>query len=117
MRSPLIVATAIFALGSTASGQERSASLAADPWLATGNAVGGGNFLGTTNGAPLVFKADGREAMRILPNLDIGIGTTAPNSPLTVNAATPAPLVLMPHTGTVLEVPTALSGKLALPVA
>jgi hypothetical protein len=88
MRPLFVAAAAAFAFTSAALGQEVDASAVSTPWLVTGNTIGGGNFLGTTNCAPLVFKSDGREAMRIVPNLNKGIGTAAPNSPLTVRAAT-----------------------------
>jgi hypothetical protein len=88
MRLLFVATAAALGLTSVALGQEADSPAASTPWLVTGNPIGGGNFLGTTNGAPLVFKSDGREAMRILPNLNIGIGTTAPNAPLAVSAAT-----------------------------
>jgi len=41
-----------------------------------GNVNGTSQFIGTTNGQPLVFKTNGAEAMRIGANGNIGIGTT-----------------------------------------
>ena len=55
-----------------------------DYWTLDGNnAVSNSNFLGTNNNAPLIFKTDGIERMRLLPDqLRLGIGTDSPNSPL-----------------------------------
>ena len=56
-------------------------------WLTTGNAgsSAGTNFLGTTDAQSVVFKANKVEALRILPNGFVGIGTATPGSKLTVN--------------------------------
>jgi len=40
------------------------------------------NFLGTTDAAPLIFKTNGVEQMRIMPDGNIGIGTQQPQAKL-----------------------------------
>ena len=77
---PLSIAFACL-LASPAAGHELAAPLASAPRLVAGNSVGSADFVGTRNNAALVFKSAGREAMRLLPTLAIGIGTTAPTSP------------------------------------
>ena len=47
-------------------------------WRTSGNNLSSGDFLGSTNGEPVIFKTDGAEAMRIDTNGNIGIGTTSP---------------------------------------
>ncbi len=44
-------------------------------WNINGNATSNGNFLGTKNNEPLVFKTNGSEAMRIKPNGEVKIAT------------------------------------------
>jgi trimeric autotransporter adhesin len=54
-------------------------------WVVTGNRnTSPSNFLGTLSDEPLIFKADDSEAMRILPNGNIGIGTANPSGRLGV---------------------------------
>jgi len=48
-------------------------------WLTSGNLLSGGEFLGSTNNQPLIFKTNKTEQMRITPTGQIGIGTTSPN--------------------------------------
>lgn len=60
------------------------AAPAAANWVTTGNSVGNKDFIGTTNNKPLVFKTNKAEQMRILSNGNVGIGTNAPGSRLTV---------------------------------
>lgn len=43
------------------------------------------NFLGTTDNNPLIFKTNDTEALRVLPDGKIGIGTATPNTTLDVN--------------------------------
>jgi hypothetical protein len=67
------------------------------PWILTGNTVGSGNFLGTTNAQPLEimttstsppqpinFYTNGAQQMTINDGGSVGIGTTFTNSRLTV---------------------------------
>jgi hypothetical protein len=59
---------------------------AADFWQTGGNAgtTAGPDFLGTTDGQPLVLKTNGAEAMRITAAGDVGIGTGNPSAALDV---------------------------------
>ncbi|MEA1874026.1 MAG: hypothetical protein U9N51_06310 [Bacteroidota bacterium] len=54
-------------------------------WRLDGNNVGNGDFLGTTNNMPLVFKINNTESMRLLPDGNVGIGLTNPEASLDVN--------------------------------
>lgn len=47
-------------------------------WATGGNSVSSGDFLGTTNNFPLVFKANNSEYLRITPNGFVGIGINNP---------------------------------------
>lgn len=50
-----------------------------DDWTPNGNSNTNANsFIGTTNQMPLVLKAGNIEALRMLPNSNIGIGTSTP---------------------------------------
>jgi hypothetical protein len=52
---------------------------AATAWKTNGNAgIPANSFLGTTDNNPLVLKANGAEAMRIVPGGSIGVGTESP---------------------------------------
>jgi len=53
-------------------------------WLLTGNALAGGEVLGSTNGNPLSFITNNVERMRIDPAGKVGIGTTTPSAALEV---------------------------------
>jgi hypothetical protein len=44
------------------------------------------DFLGTTDNEPLVVKTDGKEAMRVTPSGEVGVGQTAPTGRLSVTA-------------------------------
>src|SRR6187397_2576838 len=53
----------------------------AQSWLLNGNAgTLNTNFLGTTDGKPVIFKTNNVERMRISKNGNIGIGTTSPGA-------------------------------------
>jgi len=54
-------------------------------WRLDGNSISEGDFLGTTNDMPLVFKINATEAMRLLPDGNVGIGITNPQARLDVN--------------------------------
>ena len=60
-----------------------------DAWLTLGNA--GTNpathFVGTTDNVALVFRTNNTEKMRITAGGNVGIGTTAPNYPLSFGSA------------------------------
>jgi hypothetical protein len=58
---------------------------AANGWDKTGNVLDNTNFLGSTNNAPLVFKTNNTEGMRIAENGNVGIGTNNPQTKLDVN--------------------------------
>jgi len=62
---------------------------AAQDWSLTGNAGTSADFLGTTNNTPLVLKSDNKEAVRIMPNGQVGIGTgnAAPTATLEVGGS------------------------------
>ncbi|MCW3124899.1 MAG: hypothetical protein JWO03_557 [Bacteroidetes bacterium] len=51
-------------------------------WLTTGNSgtSAGTNFIGTTDGQDLVVKTNNNEVMRATQLLNVGIGTTTPNT-------------------------------------
>ncbi len=53
-------------------------------WSTSGNSISAGNFLGTTNSQPLVFKTNNSQVMTILANGNVGIGTIDPHYPLQV---------------------------------
>jgi len=76
-QSALIVLFAgAFSLGAYAqSGQK---------WSTSGLAVVAGDFLGTTNNFPLIFKTNNVQHMVILPSGYVGIGTVTPLQPLDV---------------------------------
>jgi hypothetical protein len=57
---------------------------AANGWDKTGNVLDNTNFLGSTNNAPLVFKTNNTEGMRIAENGNVGIGDNNPQEKLAV---------------------------------
>jgi len=59
-----------------------SFSATAQNWSLTGNAGinANTNFIGTTDGKPLIFRTNSKERMRIIPGGKIGIGTTTPDA-------------------------------------
>ncbi len=54
-------------------------------WRLDGNPISEGDFLGTTNDMPLVFKINDTETMRLLPDGRVGIGLTNPQAQLDVD--------------------------------
>jgi hypothetical protein len=54
-------------------------------WRLDGNSISEGDFLGTTNDMPLVFKINSSETMRLLPDGRVGIGLTNPQAQLDVD--------------------------------
>jgi hypothetical protein len=82
-----LAATAVALLGLSTPGfaQNQNITQFGLSWLLSGNRpTSSSAFLGTLNDRPLVLKSRGREALRILPNGDVGIGTTTPGAPLEV---------------------------------
>ncbi len=53
-------------------------------WMLSGNAISGGEFLGTTNAQPLVVRTNNTERLRITSGGDVGIGTASPAATLHV---------------------------------
>jgi len=47
-------------------------------WSLGGNSLISGQFLGTTNNEPLIFKTDSIERVRITPQGNFGVGITTP---------------------------------------
>ena len=58
---------------------------AGSAWDKNGSIADNTNFLGTTNNAPLVFKTNNAEGMRISETGNVGIGTATPAFKLDVN--------------------------------
>lgn len=57
----------------------------AQDWAITGNAgTTSSDFLGTTDNNPVIFKSDGKEVMRLLPDGRVGIADKAPTATLQV---------------------------------
>ncbi len=61
-----------------------SSQISFGQWSTSGNSISSGNFLGTTNSQSLVFKTNNSQAMVILSNGHVGIGTVDPHYPLQV---------------------------------
>jgi hypothetical protein len=53
-------------------------------WSTSGNSITATNFLGSTNSEPLIFKTNNTQAMVILTNGHVGIGTSDPHYALQV---------------------------------
>lgn len=53
-------------------------------WKVTGNNANASDYLGTNNNIPLKFYTNGHQQMVILQNGNVGIGTSTPNYPLSV---------------------------------
>jgi hypothetical protein len=53
-------------------------------WSLSGNPIVAANFLGTKNSQDLIIKTNNAERMRVSSSGNIGIGTSAPISPLTI---------------------------------
>ncbi len=60
------------------------------PWDINGNSnTTATNFLGTTEGQPLIIKTHDKEAMRIDPDGKVGIGTPQPDARLQITSPDP----------------------------
>lgn len=64
-------------------------ALAQNPafWSRSGNSASANDFIGTLNNQPLIFKTNGIEGFRLMPNGNIGIGVTNPYLTLEVNGS------------------------------
>jgi hypothetical protein len=69
---------ASIANGSITADKLASAALNSVSWLLNGNAASAGQFLGTTNSQPLLFKTDNLERMRLLADGRLGLNTRSP---------------------------------------
>src|SRR3954462_3030929 len=49
-------------------------------WNTNGNAIGAGDFLGSTNSQPLVVKTNGAEQVRVGTDGRVGVGLDAPRT-------------------------------------
>jgi len=90
----LLAAPAAVAVGGVAGAAPAAAAPPGTAWKLGGNpdvSSTGDNFLGPTNGAPLILKTAGVkpavpvERMRVQPNGRVGIGTTSPTARLDVS--------------------------------
>ena len=90
----LLAAPAAVAVGGVAGAAPAAAAPPGTAWKLGGNpdvSSAGDNFLGPTNGAPLIVKTAGVkpsvpvERMRVQPNGRVGIGTTSPTARLDVS--------------------------------
>jgi hypothetical protein len=66
-------------------------------WLTSGNLLNGGEFLGSTNNQPLIFKTNNTEQMRITPTGQIGIGTTSPDASAILDIVSNTTGILIPR--------------------
>jgi hypothetical protein len=57
-------------------------------WSLSGNTPQSESFIGTFNNQPLILKANALEGLRLLPNGNIGIGTSSPSALLDINGNT-----------------------------
>ncbi|MEQ1553651.1 MAG: hypothetical protein ABL929_05705 [Ferruginibacter sp.] len=55
-------------------------------WKTTGNAASATDFIGTTNNNPFTIKTNNADAIKILPNGNVGIGNTNPNRKLSLTS-------------------------------
>ncbi len=69
----------------TAVAQSHGNSQAVIPWQVKGNNADTNSFIGTKNVAPLIFKTNGTERLRIVDNGNVGVGTNSPEEKLHVN--------------------------------
>lgn len=53
-------------------------------WQTDGNAIGAGDFLGTTNGQPVIVSTAGTERLRVRSDGRVGVGLTDPRTQLHV---------------------------------
>src|SRR5581483_6031536 len=81
-----LLAAGAAAVAAPALGGDAGAA-ASSPWLTNGNSLSAG-FLGTANAFPLVLRTNNAERLRITPSGSVGIGTSSPADPLSVQ--TPA---------------------------
>lgn len=61
-----------------------SSQISYGQWSTSGNSISAANFLGSTNSEPLVFKTNNTQAMVILANGNVGIGTVDPHYTLQI---------------------------------